>query len=304
MSQIENPLTAKQNLRQHPTRKRWKREINRILYGDREDDLIHLGSVEQYVEGLLIGSQNEGVARAAFEEALSRVVQSWNTDRSEPDSYIERMLDLIGAYTPPEGFIKSLACLRDWRDFQVARAFSPGRQTDLYHAALVALENYYPTPPLSQNEPGFKAYTRILENHLLDPDLSSYSGYAARRLIELETLKLDDLKIAKFIYANPGELDNLVALLLHESRSSTIRDDLGQLYIHCMRQDSNFELMFEQALNRRGASIERLERYPVVIRGMERINLKLPDYDEQLYLALMAERGQSQFMKLFFTAGS
>ncbi|HVF45194.1 MAG TPA: hypothetical protein VM936_19365, partial [Pyrinomonadaceae bacterium] len=135
--------SEKRLLKREPTVERWQAEILRVLNGEREGDLINLGSVEEYVDKILDLSRDKVRARLSFDEALYRVVQTWQPVRRETKEYLACLLDLIGAYTPLNAAPKMLAFLGRWGGFEsdLESSSGYGSHHDLNLKALVVLGN-------------------------------------------------------------------------------------------------------------------------------------------------------------------
>ena len=223
----------------------WEREIGRVLLGRRDHMIVRLGGIQEYVEVLWAQSADEGLSRETFLKALRDVVQEWQPLRPASEYYFAAMLDLIGAYTPSVGFVKLLGHVRAWGRFG---GNVVGRRTvnrDLHLKALVALQNYFPTPPaFEQNSPGFSLYVGMLRSHLKDP---IYSGHALRRLMELELLRPNDQDAVDVIRENVETLRELIPLFLNPSRRETAGRDLALIYLQGLATGENVDAIFAQA---------------------------------------------------------
>ncbi|HJQ69827.1 MAG TPA: hypothetical protein VKA70_12680 [Blastocatellia bacterium] len=288
-------MKEKELLKQEPTIERWRLELRRLLYGDRAQDLIALGGIQEYIEVTLRDSSERAVAKTAFDEALRLIVQAWQPIRPEPKRYAEYMLDLIGAYTPPEGFTKVLGVIRQWGRFDACIIKREGLQRDLHMKALIVLGNYYAAPApsaptASSKDYGFIAYVEVLREHLHNSAYEKYKGYAGLRLMELGILEPDDDEITDFIYRNPQRLGELMPLWLNPNRLHRAGRDLKQVYAYCLGRGIYYEGQFAAAIEKCGAKLERREDVPIVILGPERIYLTLSEEEQYRYLAYLDDR--------------
>src|SRR5262245_39631958 len=131
-------LDAQLELLKKPSVSAWEAEIRRVLIGQRENALTGLTGPPEYLEALQKRADDEALARTSFNEALRNVVQSWQPARSESATYVSRLLDVVGAYTPPGGFIKVLGFVNRHRNVG-EDIYAPDRQAsgeDLYLKAL------------------------------------------------------------------------------------------------------------------------------------------------------------------------
>ncbi|HEX8853570.1 MAG TPA: hypothetical protein VF754_08790 [Pyrinomonadaceae bacterium] len=234
MSETVYTPGAVERLLAAPTAAGWEREILHLVEGNREKDLQGLGSAEQYVKVLLRESNNRAEAKASFRQALRTVVQEWHPESETSERRMSAMLSLIGAYTPAIGFVKILGHIDSWGRFGSGYKTRPGSvdPADIHMQALGALRNYYPAPPPTAEilDLGFSSYRRVLEEHLSDPQ---YVGYATRRLIELDIIKLDDNKLSGLLTENLEILRELVPLLVQENRIDKASQNFGHLYVQC-----------------------------------------------------------------------
>lgn len=219
----------------HPTINGWKRKLYALLAGERSETLSRLG-IEQYVRVLLAESKDKS-AEYCFSEALSEVIQNWNPVLLESANRLNRRLSLIAAFTPAVGFSKVLTHLEKSEDFKrseerVADEYVP---VDLYHKGLVALAQYYPTPPFhSYDDLGFAAYRALLQRNLED---ERYNGYAAVRLLELKVLDVRSSQFASLFLKSDNAAAAVFETLLDQAdepqQLETVGRKLGDLLVTC-----------------------------------------------------------------------
>src|SRR5436309_892415 len=89
-------------------------EIVRATRGARDDDLRHLGTIDEHVRVLIANSSDPVLTRINFEHAIEHRVQLWQPNPvAEPLSTLH-MLDLVRAWTPTGGFEKSFYLITRW----------------------------------------------------------------------------------------------------------------------------------------------------------------------------------------------
>src|SRR5215216_3151625 len=86
----------------HPSVQAWKRKLYGLLAGESSEVLSKLG-IEQYIRVLLAESKDRS-AQYCFSEALSEVIQNWNPIVLESADRLNRILSLVGGFTPAVGF--------------------------------------------------------------------------------------------------------------------------------------------------------------------------------------------------------
>ena len=219
----------------HPTVKGWKRKLYGLLSGERSSTLSKLG-IEQYVRVLLAESKDKS-AEYCFSEALSEVIQNWNPLLLESADRLNKRLSLIAAFTPAVGFSKVLTHLEKSEDFKRSeeRVSDEYEPVDLYHKGLVALAQYYLTPPFhSYDDLGFAAYRALLERNLED---ERYNGYAAVRLLELKVLDVKSPQFASLFLKSDHAAAAVFETLLDQAdepqQLQSVGRRLGDLLVTC-----------------------------------------------------------------------
>jgi hypothetical protein len=265
----------------------WGVDLRRLISGQRELSLINLGGVEEYIEMNLEEADDRETAKQAFDEALGKLVQTWQPSVLDDGHNIAYLLDLIKIFTPPGGFVKVVEFIQRIRQF----AYTPGREDmvaanhGLLRNALGALESYCRVPPVTPEDrsPAYETYLDLLREGLRNPQ---HNGYALKRLIELKVISLKSVEIKQLIEKRPAILIELVNLLLDPNRRSDAEDNLTNVLTYCLNIGDDVVWEFEQAIAQCGGEIEdsNEEERPIrIIYGGEELQLNLSDSDKALY---------------------
>jgi hypothetical protein len=288
------------------TQLNWEVELQRILSGERSFVITRLGSVMDYVETTISLSGNPTESRLSFHDALRKLLQEQSPYKPVWNVHSAHLLDLINAYTPSNGCVWVLRLMKYRRSVNqgaAAAAQEQGPPRDLHLKALLALESYYPISPVG-DDPIFNEYVRVLQHELLGAE---YSGYAARRLLELDVLQPEDKDVRQLIRRTPGCLQELISFVLNPARRSRADRDLARLYSHCLIISEEAQREFEQALATAGVSLEHSNQGPLVIidKG-EMISLNLPEEAAYEYITARwnadAKRGIEKLAAMMSTA--
>ena len=228
-------------LASHPTIQGWKRKLYSLFAGESNETLFRLGSIEQYIRVLLAESKDR-VADYCFREALSQIIQEWNPTVLEPANRLNNILSVVAAFTPAVGFTKILNYLDKSENVKRSgeRVSDEYDLVDLYKKGLIALAQYYPTPPShSYQDFGFLAYKQLLERNLKD---ERYSGYAAVRLLQLKVLdiKSEEFSSLFFSSANAGieVFRYLIDLADEPGERQSVGEKLGDILLVCAQADN------------------------------------------------------------------
>ena len=215
----------------------WKREIYKIMQGDRKSEpRLSLGTVSDYVEGLIFGSNDKVASRLHFVEALGETIPETSfASRSSYESSV--LLDLILNFTPPKGFAELANYLRVGGTFD-DNFYPVGnyKPDDLNYMALTALSVYYRVAPQDAAAPAFRTYVGILNQNLHRP---RYCGFAAKELVKLELLHPGTAEMRSILNERPECLETLVPYLSSEERRYYARSDLKNLAADCFRIESS-----------------------------------------------------------------
>lgn len=236
-SQDENTFSY---LAAHPTVEGWKRRMYSLINGESSETLSRLGSVEQYIRVLLAQSKDR-VAEYCFRDALSQIVQEWVPSLLESADRMATMFSLIAAFSPSVGFTKVLDYLNSTEDAKRTNEHvsDQSRPVDLYKKGLVALAQYYPTPPPhSSSDYGFLMYKELLEKNLND---ERYSGYAAVRLLQLKVLDIKSPPFTKLFFSSDNAASEVFAYLIDSAEDTVQRqsaqEKLGDILVICAKAD-------------------------------------------------------------------
>jgi hypothetical protein len=262
MEDSENPdglAAAKVLLKTDPSADSWEIELRRVLRGERESDLLRLGSVDEYVDKILDLSVDRPVAEQSFQKALRRVVRTWQPENPESKEYFACLLDLIGAYTPDSPYaipkvLYFLDCLSRYGE-RLKSSSGYEAHSDLYRKALVVLEKYFPRALNHADGEflDFKAYVSVLEKNLAS---QLYGGYAAARLIDLRVVEPKDQTIGSLIRENPDSQREIISLLFASERQVWLSRDLKHIIEHALNAGDEAVIVFEQVLRVFGGKLE------------------------------------------------
>jgi hypothetical protein len=264
MAKVERPTSYYEEIKPlltAPAVPLWQQELEKVLLGKRDHIVDRHRSIQGYVEVLWAQSSNAALAERTFRGALRKVVRDWRPSIPRSEYYFAAILELIGAYTPPSGFIRVLGHIQRWGYFG-RNVTGPTTGRDLHLKALIALQNYFPTAPaLAQDAPGFNPYVVMLHEMVKDP---TYSGHSARRLIELELLQLSDQEVVDAIRQNVETLRELIPTLLKTSRRSRAPRDLALIYYQALATGENVDQIFAQAATAHRARFEPQMPVPII----------------------------------------
>jgi hypothetical protein len=276
----------------------WGVDLRRLLTGEREDSLLRLGGVEEYIEVMLAEAEDIPVAQQAFTQALEQLIQTWHPSTLEDDLQVRRTLDLVSAYTPRGGFVKVIALMQGLK--RIAKSNGQDAYSvddDLCLKAFVTLENYYPTAPKSPEDrsAAYQTYIELLREDLSNP---AYCGYALKRLVELRVMELGSDEVEYLIETNPTNLVTLVGLILDPSRYSKTQEELALVYNRCLSAGFDIEEQFGRAVIRCGGRIERtFEAGPIVHFRATDFIIELDDVSKYYYSEMILRREEAEGKK-------
>lgn len=252
MSDFDEWVATRQELRRDPGIKNWEIELERLFLGQRKNFLEPFESASEYVESLISTSSDPAIARVAFREALGNIVQGWQPS-PEPSSRSSSMLDLISTYTPPAGLPKVLDLVNQFGDFGLHGEWSD--RSELTLLALRALQSFFPVSRNDTKAPLFLTYKGILLTALKD---KRYSKYALPRLIALAVFNISDRRITTLFAEDSGLIEGLVSYWLGTANTFDAEINLLKIYEHCLILDSGaraaFVIRFIDSLNENGAN--------------------------------------------------
>lgn len=234
----------------HPTVQGWKRKLYSLFAGESNETLSRLGSIEQYIRVLLAESEDRG-AEYCFRDALSQIIQEWTPTLVEPADRLNNILSVVAAFTPTVGFTKILNHLDKSENVKRGGERVSGQYelVDLYKKGMVALAQYYPSPPShSHNDYGFLAYRELLERNLED---ERYSGYAAVRLLRLKVLDIKSERFSSLFFSSENAgvevFRHLINLADEPGERQSVGEKLGDILVICAQAD-NLEKFRDLAL--------------------------------------------------------
>lgn len=271
MSQHEEWLTAREQLRRSPTVDRWEKEIEEILQGGREHLLQDTDSASEYVDALLQSSEDYATSKTCFREALYRVVEAWQPSAAIGQELTIHLFDLIAAYTPTPGSTKLIEFILHHADFGTS---APDDYiSSLIDSSLRALQGYYPGPPDDWQISSFHLYIDLLTDALED---LRYCGYALTRLVAIGIYKVDDSSVRERIANYPKVLKDLVSYWLGLANIVAGTRALTELYDHCLSLDLQnasrpFLAQFEDALAHNRASLHLDESLDPTVMHLGRV---------------------------------
>jgi hypothetical protein len=288
----ESLAESKALLKTSPTVSSWEVELRRIIGGDRESDLLRLGSVDEYVDKILDLSKDRAVAKTCFDEALRRVIQSWQPEKPESKEYLACLLDLTGAYMPLSGSVKILYFLDRLADFgaDIKSSGGYGATSDLFLKGLIVLERYFPRAPSTKADEfyDFKSYLSLLERSLDNP---RYAGYATARLIDLQVIDIHSYKVRTLIQKNPKALREVLSLIFAPERELWIGKNLSMILEYSLDAGEAAYSIFDQMLQAYQGSL-RFEDNDLAIHfnNQDSMPIKLDDSVVNKYINLLKRR--------------
>ena len=258
----------------------WDVELQKVLNGEREDEITRFGQVSEYIEAILTNSDDLAGSQLDFQEALRQLIKEQSPYRQLSERYIVRLLDLISVYLPSDGSHWVLNFIKHKGRSAGNNASGVIEETsnDIHLSALMTLENYFPVAPVGR-PPAFEEYVNVLRWEMTQPQ---HCGYAAGRLIELDILQPGDDDVLLLIERAPQCLHELVPLLLTGSRRSRLSQDFSRIYSHCLLSSNNIQQVLDEVLNAVGASVQLSHKGPMLVidkaKGtIEVVYLDLPE---------------------------
>lgn len=242
-------LDERRALKENPTKERWGIEIRRILEGERESSLQRRGSVEEHVGITLDLAADRAKSVAAFHDALSAVVRSWQPSALDLPRYLAYMIDLINAYRPKIGFSRIIETLRSVNlptEFEDPKCLKP---RDLRLEALLLLGGYSLDDPSSRAEEliRFRSYIDILREHLQDP---RYSGYAACCLVQSRVARLNEPIIANVVVDTRSDIQPILSYALSFTRKEDREEAVSEIHNSCFPDSASFKRLLTEMQTR------------------------------------------------------
>ena len=276
-------------LRSTPTRELWGRALLMLLHGAYDALLIQLGSPEEFVRVNVAESSDLALAENEFGIALEHLVVQWQTSAVAPVPYVERILSLVAAFTPPSGFHKILGQLETAGGFFVE---PQEERSSLLQRALIALQNYYQVHPSPEaSDLSFIAYTAFLGTRLTDDP--RVAPHACKRLLELGliTAKSDEFKLV--LTQQPVELLTEVLREYLFFRTSLRASVISDVYRQCLI--TNHTTDFQDIIERFGGRVQYGTQPSVVLpRNNQVVELYISPELADRYTRVMIRQGDAQ----------
>lgn len=277
----------------------WKKEIRRILNGERDGYLKYRESVKIYIEDELFPALEQG--RDVFDntyqlfiKALNETVKEWNPSLKREKEYFACLLELIQVYEPEKGFEKTWEFLQFWEQktgaIQTFGGYKSESEVDLIQEALFALNKYFPIAPRASDEDykRFKTYLRTLEKYLFAPE---YGGHSAIRLLGLNEYDLQDSGFKEIIRDNPLILEDLCSYVFSPDEKLELESNITEICKHVFTINEEIVSYFDKYLDSFDAKIDYEQLNPtVVLANGKRFTVDLLDAD---YSPISGEKVQS-----------
>lgn len=203
----------------------WRALLDRAVSDKVVPSLDRVGGIEQFVKAVTRSAEDMSGARVMRDIALDDLFSRVTLTSAAPRRTV-LYLDLAAAFKPKSGLMLVADFLR--RHLRVPVSIREGVLiTDLRLRALQVLEAYYPTPPLDEIS-AYAMYIDLLNQYAT---LTTYSGYALARLLELHSVTLRD-PIAKVAVrsADAEALGDLVQRVLAFNLDDVASEKLGEIY--------------------------------------------------------------------------
>jgi hypothetical protein len=257
----------RRQLTTRPTTAAWRQEIRDLVCGELDASIRALGSAEEHVERILADAKNARLTRDTFQDALTEHLTEWQPDRDDVDDYeIERICELISAFTPRLGFSKLLRLLAHWRE---TKPFSEG-SFETQMRALAALEMYYEQPPFEpEDDPAFQSYLAMLSGLLVQP---LYITYVVRRLVELGTRAQVAL-----IVNDERLLDVAVRGAVAEFASTSSTQFIEAVLRGCLSTGVSAVERFKDLMEAAAATLELGDQDLHIVYGGIEVRITIPD---------------------------
>ncbi len=184
---MSDPLSSLAELRLSPSYEAWMRVLDRLVLGQFDDYLLRLAP-EEFIQMNIAESSDQARSRSEFLFAFGHFVHTWSPEQKRKAAHLEIILRLISAFTPAGGFSKLLLQLTRHGNFFL-KDDNPDAATRVLDIALAALENYFPTPliPEENADDPFRYYKTYLLSHVSDPRVGPH---CCARLIEFKRFEL------------------------------------------------------------------------------------------------------------------
>lgn len=261
----------------------WELLIKELINGKYEYLAIRLGGIEEIIEKTISESNDPSISRYIFMQALRIVIQEWQTSISDPLEIITAYLNLIGSYTPAEGYIKITFLIQKWLAEKIDDM--PDRQrrffTTLLKKSLIVLHRYFSSaPPPNENIPAFQVYLDILWQYLKNKRLREYAIY---RLLDLHLIFQNIDKLKEIIRSMPDVMYHFVSIII--DREADIKENLSSLFDICF-DDSKLEKIFYNSLRKKSAKKDEGQSGPeITLQNGVTVIIELSGKQLDLYMS-------------------
>jgi hypothetical protein len=221
----------------------WHALLERAVSDKVVPSLDRVGGIEQFVKAVTRSAEDISGASVMRDIALDDLLSRVTLTAVQPRRTVH-YLDLTGAFKPKAGFMPVADFLR--RHLRISVLLREGVLiTDLRLRALQILEAYYPTPPLDETT-AYAMYVDLLKQFAA---LTTYSGYALARLLELHSVTLRDPIAKRAVRTADGEaLGDLVQRVLAFNLDDAASEKLGEIYN--LAVGTNQLQLFQEAVER------------------------------------------------------
>lgn len=301
-------------LRSAPTVERWAIELERVLRGERDFVIEHLGSAAEYAADLTRRATDPATSAVHLMRALEQRVSAWTPSHNDTTAFRDKLLDLVQYFAPSPGFARVLQLLEYLRlpDDHAEPGAVHGRGQDVRLKALHALESYFRAPPVRPSEgkvlepsvvgarqatfneqmAAFKLYRDVLWDHI---SYEKYAPYATRVLLQLGQLSPDDGSLRGLIDRQPMVLRGVLDWCFSAPNRDRGERSLKAVYMQCLRSEQDpveprfpLEPRFYEEVIRTGAKMKYQSAGPSISttgrHGVREYLIKVDDGPSELHL--------------------
>jgi hypothetical protein len=295
-------------LQSEPTVERWAIELERVLRGERDFVIEHLGSAAEYAADLVRRATDPATSAVHLIRALEQRVSAWTPSHNDTSAFRDKLLDLVQHFAPSSGFARVLQLLEYLRlpDEQAEPGAVHGLGQDVRLKALHALESYFRAPPVRPSEgkvlepsvvgarqatfdvqmASFKLYRDVLWDHI---SYEKYAPYATRVLLQLGVLSPDDGSLRSLIARQPMVLRGVLDWCFSAPNRDRGERSLRAVYMQCLRSEQDtLEPLFYEEVIRTGAKMKYLGAGPYISttgrHGAREYLISMIDGPSELYL--------------------
>lgn len=286
-------------LKYEPSVSGWELFIKELINGKYEYLVVKIGGIEEIIEKTISESNDASIARHTFKQALRIVVQEWQPGIIDPLENITAYLNLIGSYTPAEGYNKIIFLLQKWGIERIEDA--PYRQkrlfTSIFLKSINVLRRYFPAAPQpDENIPSFQAYVNILWQYLRNKNLREY---AICRLFDLHIVHRNIDKLTEVIFGMPDIVYDFVSIIIN--RKENTRENLSIMFGICFIE-AKLQKIFYDSLGKKGAKENEGQAGPeITLQNGVIVKIELSDEQRYLYMSKKWRKDGEQLRKMTAT---